>query len=121
MNAAFHLLGAQPGIDRAADVVGHHDPLHLALVVEDHHLRRVAERQMRRGIQDRLGRSGARREVADVLASILPSDQLLELPHSHRRVRCSSDRLTRQRERVQLRGQLARRVLRRRAAQRRPA
>ena len=79
VHAALHLLGAQPRVDRAADVVGHDDALELALLVEDDDLRGVAEGQVRRRIQDRFRRARPRREVADVLAVVLAPDELLEL------------------------------------------
>jgi hypothetical protein len=39
VNAAFHLLGAQTRVDRAADVMGRHDTREVTFVIEDDNLR----------------------------------------------------------------------------------
>jgi hypothetical protein len=58
VNAAFHLSRAAFGIDGAADVVRRYYALDAAVVVQDHHLRGVAERHVRGRIGQRFRSAG---------------------------------------------------------------
>ena len=76
VHTAFDLARALQWVDRPADVVRSDDALDAPVVVEDDHLGRVAEGEVR----DRLVARRARRdrEVADVLAEELPSFEVRE-------------------------------------------
>ena len=76
VHGAFDLPGALQRVDRTADVMRRHHPLQPALVVQDHHLRGVAERHVRYRAVRTL--SGLGREVADVLAEVLLAHELLQ-------------------------------------------
>ena len=103
MDAALHLLGTEPRVDRPPDVVGRHHARDQALLVKDDDLRGIAEGQMGGRIQHPFRCTRAGREAEDVLPGVLAADELLE-------------RLL-----LEVRRQLLRRGLRRRAAQRRAA
>ncbi len=78
VDSAFHLSGAAFGIDGAANVVRRHHTLNAAIVVQDHHLRGVAEGHVRGRIGERFRSARLGGEVANVVARILAADQLFE-------------------------------------------
>ena len=69
---------APNSIDGAADVMRRHHLLDLSVFAQDHHLRRIAEGQVRGRILGRLGSARPSGEVADVFAVEFLPDKLFE-------------------------------------------
>ena len=78
VDATFHLLGAEPRVDRPPNVVSRHHARDQALLVKDDDLRGIAEGQMGGRIQHPFRCTRAGREAEDVLPGVLAADELLE-------------------------------------------